>query len=337
MTRVLRRGFTLIELLVVIAIIGVLIGLLLPAVQKVRESANRLSCTNNLKQLSLAMHAYHDTYSILPTPDVMSRYAVSAELYIMGWPAMVFPYIEQGNNISLMNSWCPCRGQSNAIDGIMPWRLSAAPDNGINPMFNNTIKVFTCPSSELSPGSPDSYNLSAYGSAAPDPRQQGSFHYRANGGSNSVGLVQASYSRQAWYTTSGVIYPNSTTKITDITDGTSNTLLLGETSTANGRTLLQYGWGGIQPWTWGVYNYNAGGVDTGKGWLMIDHKIMDAWPIGFHGTGVYTNETPMTSNHSGGVNVSMCDGSVRFLTGTTPMQIVGYLATRSNGEVIPSF
>jgi prepilin-type N-terminal cleavage/methylation domain-containing protein/prepilin-type processing-associated H-X9-DG protein len=328
MARSSRRGFTLIELLVVIAIIGVLIALLLPAVQKVREAASRLSCANNLKQLSLAMHTYHDSCGQFPGPDVKKRYILGGPPYFggyaMGWPPYLFPYVEQGNIIAAMNAFCPCRGGSYALDYIMPARFATAPDNGENPIFCTTIKVLACPSSPLQPGSPDGI-LSP---GIPDT-DNAPLHYRANAGSYNLGLVQGTYSRQAWYTTSGIIYPESNTKLTDITDGTSNTLLLGETSSAQGRALRSRSWGGIMPWTWGVYYYNSDAL----GWLMIDHKIMDVNPINYAGS-YFTNETPMTSMHPGGVNVSLCDGSVRFLMATTPLPVLGQLATRAGGEVV---
>src|SRR5262249_2886121 len=155
----------------------------------------------------------------------------------------------------------------------------------------------------------------------------------ANGGSAVLGLVQGTWSRHAWYSTSGVIYPKSQVKLQAITDGTSNTLLFGETSSAIGRDLLSRGWGGIQPWTWGYSNYEdvTTPTDPKAGWLMVDHKLI-AYPIGYTGS-FFTTETPFTSNHAGGVNIGMCDGSIRFLTKQTPLDLLQQLATRAGGEV----
>jgi prepilin-type processing-associated H-X9-DG protein len=219
------------------------------------------------------------------------------------------------------------------IQFIMPWRVQAAPHNGLSPVFRDPIKIFACPSSELGTLSPDSYKAATI----PDITavDQAALHYRANGGAPTVGLIQGTWSRHAWYTTSGVIYPKSKVKIEAISDGSSNTLMLGETSSAIGRPLLSRGWGGIQPWTWGYYNYEnvTNPPNTAAGWLMIDHKAL-TYPIGYAGS-FFTNETPYTSNHGGGgVNVALCDGSVRFLTNSTPLTTLQMLATRSGGEVV---
>jgi prepilin-type N-terminal cleavage/methylation domain-containing protein/prepilin-type processing-associated H-X9-DG protein len=324
-----RRAFTLIELLVVIAIIGVLIGLLLPAVQKVRESANRMRCSNNLKQISLALHAYHDAYTMLPPggfPPSMSSYT---GVYRVGWAVLLMPFFEEGNRYNTLLT-------HGTIDQVNPWRTTNV-YAGPGGICTAPINIFACPSSELTPGSPDAGMNSTGQSASPFAYYQSSFHYRANGGSPLGGIIQSSTGRNQWYTTSGVIYPQSTTRLTDITDGTSNTLLLGETSSAIGRASppSTTDWAGIQPWTWGFYYYpvSAANWQTPNGWLMIDHKIV-TYQIGYTGQ-FFTNETPFTSNHGGrGVNVSFCDGSVRYLPTTTDLTLLQSLATRAGGEVV---
>jgi prepilin-type N-terminal cleavage/methylation domain-containing protein len=316
-----RRGFTLIELLVVIAIIAILIGLLLPAVQKVREAAARMSCQNNLKQLGLAMHNYHDANGTLPTGGPKD----AGVLYLIGWPARLFPYFEQDNRLRTIESFTP-----NALMTVMPWRLDTAPHNGGHPIYTDSIKVFTCPSSELGDKSPDSYNAPSI--PAIRCKDQGALHYRAIAGSDTVGLIQGTWGRHQWYTTSGVVYPKSQVALPQISDGTSNTLMFGETSSALGRASPPSGWGGIQPWTWGYYNYEPVNKDPNAGWLMLDHKMV-VWPIGYTGS-FFTNETPLTSNHGGGgVNVAMGDGSIHFLTKSTDLNILKAFATRAGGEV----
>jgi len=319
-----RRGFTLIELLVVIAIIAILIALLVPAVQKVREASARTQCLNNMKQLGLAMHGYHDTIKSLPTggdPASGTRYAI-------GWPGRIFPYLDQGPRFSWIESLT-----ANALLTVQPWRLTASPHLGDHANYVSSIAVFACPSSELGKQSPDSY-MSA---SLPELKalQQGALHYRANGGSATVGLVQGTWSRDAWYGTSGVIYPKSAIKMATISDGTSNTLLCGETSSARGRALLSRGWGGIQPWTWGYYNYETAvtPANPANGWLMIDHKVV-TYPIGYVGS-YFTNETPFTSGHDGGgVNILFCDGTGRFMSRDTSLTVLQALATRNNGESV---
>jgi prepilin-type processing-associated H-X9-DG protein len=164
------------------------------------------------------------------------------------------------------------------------------------------------------------------------PPRQGALHYRANGGAAGVGVVTGSQSAHASYVTSGVIYPYSDIRFKDITDGTSNTLLLGETSSAQGRALKSRSWGGIQPWTWGFYSYDAFGPPIGSGCLMIDSKAVQ-YPIGYAGT-FLTNFTPYTSAHAGpGANFVMCDGSVRFMTQSTPLDLLQNLAVRDDGNL----
>jgi prepilin-type N-terminal cleavage/methylation domain-containing protein/prepilin-type processing-associated H-X9-DG protein len=327
----LRRSFTLIELLVVIAIIAILIALLVPAVQKVREAAARTQCSNNLKQIALAMHAYHSAFGSLPTggrnTGRPSYHGKTGDQYIIGWTALVMPFLELDN----LRKWIDSTYSPDALDIVMPWRMTAAPHFGDHANYLTPVAVFVCPASELGSASPDAWppdNTMKGGS-------QGALHYRANAGSPTLGLVMGIWTRHAWYTTSGVVYPKSKVRLTDITDGSSNTILLGETSSALGRPLLSRSWGGIQPWTWGHYNYEnfVEAPSPNNGWLMIDHKMV-AYPIGYTGS-FYTNETPFTSAHAGGgVNMAFCDGSIRFMAKETSLSVLQALATRNGGEVV---
>lgn len=272
---------------------------------------------NNIKQIGMGMQMHHDVFGKLPSGGDKN----SGVRYVIGWPAHIFPFIEQKNLRDQIDGLT-----TNALLTVMPWRFTAAPHNGDKPMFCDTLKVFYCPSSELKK-SPDAWNT-----ANPDINavNQAPLHYRANGGSARSELLQGTQSRHAWWCTSGVIYPKSVVRFADITDGTTNTLLLGETSSAFGRALFSRSWGSIQPWTWGYYNYPAGQPDDTLGWLMIDHKVV-TYPIGYTGS-FFTNETPFTSNHPNGVNMVFVDGSTRFMTRQTPLATLQAMASRMDGE-----
>jgi prepilin-type N-terminal cleavage/methylation domain-containing protein/prepilin-type processing-associated H-X9-DG protein len=324
MHRAERFGFTLIELLVVIAIIAVLIALLLPAVQKVREAAARAQCQNNLKQIGLALNNYHGVNERFPSGGEKT-----GPLYLIGWTAYVFPYIEEDNRLKGVQALSP-----NFLTTRMPWRFTAPPHYGADPLFTTPIKMFICPSSELGSASPDAGYPN---NPEVNANNQAALHYRANGGSQSVGFVPGhstdpTLALYRGYTTSGVIYPESRVRMTDISDGSASTLLVGEISSAwDWPTRGISSWARIQPWTWGFYNYD-GYSPTEGGYLMIDNKYVQ-YPIGYNGV-CLPNNTPYRSNHSGGANFVFCDGSVHFLPNSTPLNILQALATRNGNEVI---
>ena len=313
-----RRGFTLIELLVVIAIIAVLIALLLPAVQQAREAARMTQCRNNLKQLGLAFHNYHGVFGTF-MPGGFSCPTVS---YPAGWVPRIFPFIEQTNLYEAFQALGD--GGSDGLVEISPYRSDTLGDD---PLFTNAVPALVCPSSPHG----DTADMSSPAAYTPYRTDQAALHYRANGGSRSVGYVDPRGNEGYAYTTSGVIYPTGNVTMGQISDGTSNTFLLGETSDSTGwSTGMENSWGGIIPWTWGWYDYSDGAF------LMIDHKWVQH-PIGYEGTFV-TSGTPYISAHpSGGANFLMCDGSVHHLTPSTNMDILHALATRANGEVVGEY
>ena len=321
-----RAAFTLIELLVVISIIAILIALLVPAVQKVREAAARMQCGNNLKQIGLALHNYHDTVKKLPSGGEKV-----GPLYAIGWVGRILAYLDQDSRLGSVEAL-----SGNFLNSKQPWRIMAAPHYGNSSLFTQPMAVLVCPSSELGSASPD---------IGPPPQPEvnghnhGALHYRANGGSQTVGLVtgvgaNATDNSYRTYTTSGVIYPVSRVAITDITDGSSNTLMVGEVSSSRDWPTTVSTWARIQPWTWGFYNYdNQAANPTHSGFLMLDHKFVQ-YPIGYTGS-FLPNNTPYKSAHaSGGANFVFCDGTVRFLGNTTSLNVLQWLATRNGDESV---
>ena len=194
-------GFTLIELLVVIAIIAVLIALLLPAVQQAREAARRTQCKNNLKQIGLALHNYHDLFNMFPPSTV----TISGSLLpSWGWPAFLLPSIDQAPLYQKLN--------------LTTNRLSTGPTTVLGtPDTQTIIPAFICPS-DTGP------NLNS------QKRNHAKSNYRSLGGAAPNVVYGASVPQSAWdtFNTNGVFSVNSRTRMADITDGTSNTLQVAE-------------------------------------------------------------------------------------------------------------
>jgi prepilin-type N-terminal cleavage/methylation domain-containing protein len=321
--RCVKPGFTLVELLVVIAIIGVLVALLLPAVQAARESARSTQCNNNIRQAAIALQLYHDSKLHLPTGADMR----SVFFYSPGWAALVLPHLEQGNRLATYQSFI-----RDALYKTHPARIRPAPHNGEHAIFTDPISAYVCPSSQLGPKSPDAYVF-----ADAPGNNHGALHYRANGGSAhaTAELVNGSQwpDTNDMYSVSGVIYPRSKVKMTQITDGTSQTILLGEHSSNVGRELQASGWGGVQPWTWGYYNYDAKPDDADeKGCVTVDNKIL-TYTINYPSS-FFASQSPYSSDHAGGgAKFAYCDGSVRTLSDDTPLALLQAMATRAGGDM----
>ncbi|QJW95528.1 DUF1559 domain-containing protein [Frigoriglobus tundricola] len=270
-SRLFRSAFTLIELLVVIAIIAVLIGLLLPAVQKVREAAARMKCQNNLKQIGLACHAYHDANSTFPV-GYSTGSAVPDTSW--GWATSILPYAEQGNLF-------------NALNPLNRTLQAAATDTAVGqPALQTRVSIYVCPSDTNPAGNVnDNRRFTGLGVASPGLSLSIS-NYVGNNGQNAAGI----------FTTTPV-------RITDITDGTSNTFLAGERrSNASNYAAV---WAGKDD-TQGSY----AGSEAVVGYTLYQMQTGDT------GTGTANPDLAFASNHTGGANFVLCDGSVRFVSQT---------------------
>lgn len=310
-----REGFTLIELLVVIAIIAILIGLLLPAVQKVRDAAARIQCANNLKQLGLAYHNYHDTRNQFPPSYIFAAASNPVGFNAHGWGTPLLPYVEQDNLFRNYNL-------------NLPFFL---PPN--NQIIQQPLSVMQCPASP-----PNRLYTFDGGFAVGIPPGQMVYQASASDYAPTSGIMGSLWSILGGTPDSargGALEPNKGTPILTIRDGSSNTILLAEFAGKTdlyvlGRLVSQNtqqggGWG--DPFSgenWISGSDGSGTISPGS--CLVN--CTNSQPIGSTGRGLY-------SFHSGGVNVVLCDGSVRFLSqGANPL-VVAYLVTRSNGDIVP--
>jgi prepilin-type N-terminal cleavage/methylation domain-containing protein/prepilin-type processing-associated H-X9-DG protein len=344
-----RRGFTLIELLVVIAIIAILIGLLLPAVQKVREAAARMKCSNNLKQIGIAMHAYHDANGYLPPGGAYDQppYGTGNGSWGSAWTVYILPYIEQQNffNVWQLNN---SSGWGNGTDGALL--------NGV------VIQTYRCPSSPLplqqngltnpttNPGGNGTAMVPTYAgiSGAVPSLIPGYSDNRYNSGGGSAGCCSGGI-----IAGNGVLSPNSQVKLVGITDGTSNTLVVSEQgdylTTTSGQKVS---WNASGPHGWAigshsgtVPSYGSGGDARSMQITTIRYQINQktGWtptPGNCSSQGVCDNtgqNTPLNSAHTGGVNAVYADGSVRFLTSSLPLTTLAQLAIRDDGIPLSNY
>jgi prepilin-type N-terminal cleavage/methylation domain-containing protein/prepilin-type processing-associated H-X9-DG protein len=275
-----RKGFTLIELLVVIAIIAILIGLLLPAVQKVRDSAARTQCENNLKQIALGLHNYHDAYGVFPQP----RGVITSFTSNYGWLCKLLPYIEQDNLYQAVNT--------NFFGAI-----------------TTNLPTFECPADARS-------GKDGTGATTSGTHSSGLTWYIGVTGDYGAGDVSYTPSN------SGIMQPNTPgIRLTDVTDGASSTLMVGERPPS---ADLSFGW-------WGYSDYDN---------LLATQNYINIYPNcptpGVYRPGNVTNNCDSNhfwSLHTGGGNWAFGDGSVHFLP-YSAAAVTLPLATRGGGEVV---
>jgi prepilin-type N-terminal cleavage/methylation domain-containing protein len=318
-----RRAFTLIELLVVIAIIAVLVGLLLPAVQRVREAANRASCQNNLKQLGLAMHNYFDVNKTLPKAED------SKEVYTCcwgTWQMLILPYIEQdaafwnyqnwGGSDNVLTNW-PARTPSDVSQGSYPRYSSAVNEASTT---GRRYKALTCPSDQAN---------------API-RTITSHNYVVNYGNTSY--YQSTFNGVPFL--GAPFVPRRTVRLQDITDGLSNTILMLEVRQGQRKDLRGFTWWG--PATAGetFFAPNTTFPDAiqyapGDGTGYCDPAPPNPPCIG--PTSAYPYIQSARSYHPGGVQVVLGDGSARFVANAINLQVWHDLGSSKDGHALGDY
>lgn len=355
-----RQGFTLIELLVVIAIIAVLIGLLLPAVQKVREAAARTKCSNNLKQLGLATMSYHDTNQRFPfgnerwtgfadPPGIAGTGSRNIGLFVH-----ILPYIEQEplkNRFDFRRpsvpAGVPVTEPDRSSDIILRNSMDESGNYNANAPAATIVNTFICPS-DIIPQNP----LENAQSTGPS-RWFALTSYGGNGGSISFPPAEN--------TDDGIFFQNapgrSPVRITDILDGTSNTLMYGERNHFDQNyesfvqnefvswgprtnTMAMWGWWAPSTGGWSIANLTmSASVDPRMRinfqipWSFASRPAAIASPADFRDY-VRLRVSAFGSNHPGGANFAFADGSVRFLRETTDYITLVKLCRRNDGEVI---
>ncbi len=360
-----RRGFTLIELLVVIAIIGVLVALLLPAVQAAREAARRTQCTNNLKQIGLAMHNYHDANGVFPMSTTSAAAGPGGACLngFFSWHAGILPQIEQQVVFNAINFGV---GMSDdCADTYLHYAATIGASHPNATASKTNINVFLCPSDSykvaetMGTSRPASQNYSGNAGWTPDttgPTEGGSRLGRHNG---FIGLVNP-VRRSEWHTgpvnaaqiTDGLSYTTAVAERLNVrsTDPADAFGMLNETEATRSYCAGSSGGRPKSLGRWQTYCYSVSFPDPtwtvyqGKawisGWAQAASTYLQVLPINGRSCHLYGGEddannliTP-SSRHPGGVNVLFGDGSVRFIKEKINMPVWWALGSRDGGEII---
>jgi len=304
-----KRGFTLIELLVVIAIIAILIALLLPAVQQAREAARRSNCKNNLKQIGLALHNYHETFGIFP-PGYIGTPTTSNGPNRLAWSTMILPFIDQANLYNQISS-----SLFNTSTGTTGW-LSVAdvtPADASTTQAQTIIPGYNCPSDPMAGRNSD----------LPSPAQSISW-----GKSNYPAVRDSHYMNGSTSVTGKGSFGNSDTKVRfrDMTDGTSNIIMIGERATldSSSPSITRKGaiWVGYQDDEYSI----TGEASSSDGSAATTARLINQ-----------THDSAFSSPHVGGCHFLLGDGKVRFISENINGTTYSWLAGINDGNVVGEF
>jgi len=308
-----HSAFTLVELLVVIAIIGVLVALLLPAVQAAREAARRMQCANNLKQIALAMGSYESSYGVYPpgrvghdSPDPADPRQVGTSGFVL-----ILPQLEQQALYAMFDF----------RDG--PWSYSSTwYSNSNGKAIGQRPAVYVCPSDESEPFAQTTLVDGKYGTGG-NPAATGSYAMvegTIGAAGDLSGPVSGSLIQAIKYSNTGVFYYEVAMEIGEVTDGLSHTLLVGEVTE------------GHLPSSTNIWSRALREMDTLRS-VSNPLNTFPGEPIYLTNYGLKVNGA-FSSRHPGGANFAFGDGHVEFLEENINMQVYNALASRSRGEVV---
>ncbi|QDU63303.1 hypothetical protein Pan216_41810 [Planctomycetes bacterium Pan216] len=295
-----RRAFTLVELLVVIAIIGILVSLLLPAVQQARESARRSMCSNNLKQVALGLLNYHDAHNVFPYGARLGDPLNGDTLVRDTWMHRILPFIDQTNLFDDYEAW----------NGDNCW---LAPDA----IRSRAIPMLMCPSDPAGP---------AFGGASTTPGFQGNYVLL-----NGNGFVER-------YDANGLFWVSSDTKLGDVADGTSKTLLASEVI-IRGSQPMSGAWGAGGGYWGGASGGGYGFTTAEPPNPLLPDVLYGCKSTDFPGSPCFVRgsygdpEIYARSYHPGGVNTALSDGTVQFFGNSTSRDVFRAMGTRAQGEL----
>jgi prepilin-type N-terminal cleavage/methylation domain-containing protein/prepilin-type processing-associated H-X9-DG protein len=310
-----RCAFTLVELLVVIAIIGVLVALLLPAVQSAREAARRQSCLNNLKQIGLAMHNYHDTWQKLPAGAQGGKTSNVDDGF--GWGVAILPFIEQKALFDQINP----NGQGGALGAYQ--RANNKPIPG----GETVLKMYRCPSSQLPKIVPPLFRLPGAGSYPPQNAIMTGYainDYKGAGGAcngrDDDGVL-------------GKIAELPWCRFAEITDGLSNQLMIGESTIVTGNSRTAASVTVIEDWPIWI-----GAPNTDES-IRINGRTSNPINCGCTPNNMVLalDDDCAFSFHSGGAQFTFCDGSARFISQNISIQTYCNLHGRDDGRTLGDF